>query len=184
MGMDEDDLKREYNEMMQGDDGVEVDEKELEQKYEDFYTRLRERIIAQLDKKKPPSKDTAYNALVNLLTLLPDLFHLGFKLFFDKSIPVENKAGLVFALAYVISPIDFVPDWIPVAGWVDDLIVIANALNKLFDTDDEATKEAIIKYWAGEEDVFEKVKHILDFAAEATKSLPKKFADFLQNLLK
>ncbi len=30
---------------------------------------------------------------------------------------------LILALLYIISPIDLVPDFIPVAGWVDDLAV-------------------------------------------------------------
>jgi len=30
---------------------------------------------------------------------------------------------LVLALLYIISPIDFIPDPIPVVGWVDDLAV-------------------------------------------------------------
>ena len=30
---------------------------------------------------------------------------------------------LILALLYIISPIDLIPDAIPVAGWVDDLAV-------------------------------------------------------------
>jgi len=31
---------------------------------------------------------------------------------------------LILDLIYVISPIDFIPDFIPVIGWVDDIIAI------------------------------------------------------------
>ena len=30
---------------------------------------------------------------------------------------------IVLAVLYIISPIDFIPDVIPVAGWVDDVVV-------------------------------------------------------------
>lgn len=42
-------------------------------------------------------------------------------------------ASLVAAL-YVISPIDIVPDWIPLAGWIDDILVIS-AVVRLARTD-------------------------------------------------
>ena len=31
---------------------------------------------------------------------------------------------LVFIFAYIISPIDIVPDFIPFAGWLDDLVIV------------------------------------------------------------
>lgn len=37
----------------------------------------------------------------------------------------------VLAIAYVLSPIDLIPDWIPVVGWVDDGFVIYLLLKRL-----------------------------------------------------
>lgn len=37
----------------------------------------------------------------------------------------QVKAGIVFALTYFISPIDFIPDTIPFAGYIDDALVVA-----------------------------------------------------------
>lgn len=34
---------------------------------------------------------------------------------------------LILALLYIISPIDLVPDVIPVVGWADDLAVVVTA---------------------------------------------------------
>ena len=40
--------------------------------------------------------------------------------------PVKWRAaiGLVIILAYVISPFDVIPDFIPLSGWLDDLFVV------------------------------------------------------------
>ena len=37
---------------------------------------------------------------------------------------------ILAALAYIVSPIDLIPDFIPVAGWADDLVVLLLALNQ------------------------------------------------------
>ncbi|MEO7221238.1 MAG: YkvA family protein [Devosia sp.] len=38
--------------------------------------------------------------------------------------PVWLKALMLLIPAYLISPIDILPDFIPVLGWLDDLVVI------------------------------------------------------------
>jgi len=37
--------------------------------------------------------------------------------------------GLVLISAYVVSPIDLIPDFIPIAGWLDDLVVVPLGLS-------------------------------------------------------
>lgn len=164
-----------------------VNEEYQQQQYEDFYTRLRVKIREQLDswqKKREGKKKTAYAKLVELLFALPDLFHLSVKLLFDKKVPPENKGALVAGIVYVISPIDLIPDVIPVAGWVDDLIVIALALNKFLDTDDGVVADAQKKYWAGDEDVLKAIKRIIEVADSAVRFLPKELMKMTRDIFK
>lgn len=42
--------------------------------------------------------------------------------------PMGVKAGIIAALGYFISPIDFIPDFIPVVGFTDDLAAIGAAI--------------------------------------------------------
>jgi len=166
---------------------METNDKSSEQMYDDFYKKLRRKIRMQLNswrKKRKGKKRTPYELLVEMLFLLPDLFHLAVKLFFDKNVPAKNKGTLLAAIVYVVSPIDLIPDVIPVAGWVDDLIVIAMALNKFLDTEDKRIKDAVDRHWAGEEDVFEVVKHIIELADSVVKFLPKNVIQRIKDMFK
>jgi uncharacterized membrane protein YkvA (DUF1232 family) len=37
---------------------------------------------------------------------------------------VGGKVIVLLVLAYALSPVDLIPDWIPVIGYVDDLIIV------------------------------------------------------------
>ncbi len=44
--------------------------------------------------------------------------------FKDPAVPFYKKGLVVLALIYVISPVDAIPDVIPIFGWLDDIGVI------------------------------------------------------------
>jgi uncharacterized membrane protein YkvA (DUF1232 family) len=49
----------------------------------------------------------------------------------DPAAPKLPKAMAVLALAYVVMPADFIPDLVPVLGWLDDLGMTGIALGFL-----------------------------------------------------
>ena len=53
----------------------------------------------------------------DLLTLLYALRNPGTPLFL--------KGAILLLVLYVFSPVDLLPDWLPVAGWIDDITLIA-----------------------------------------------------------
>ena len=42
----------------------------------------------------------------------------------SRSVKLRAVIGLALIFAYIISPIDIIPDFIPISGWLDDLIVV------------------------------------------------------------
>jgi uncharacterized membrane protein YkvA (DUF1232 family) len=79
-----------------------------------------------------PSKLAALRPLLrggrlgSLRTLLRDV-HTLFELLTDRSFPVpwRTTAAIVFGLGYFLMSIDLIPDAIPVVGFLDDALVIA-----------------------------------------------------------
>ena len=56
-------------------------------------------------------------------------------------VPVKDKAIIIGALGYLISPLDAVPDAIPIVGLTDDLGVLAFVLGKIWGNVSEEIKE-------------------------------------------
>jgi uncharacterized membrane protein YkvA (DUF1232 family) len=56
----------------------------------------------------------------------------------DQRIPERDKKILLAMLALIISPFDIIPDWIPIIGLMDDLILMAVVLDYLFNVLDQA----------------------------------------------
>lgn len=51
----------------------------------------------------------------------------AWRFFTDREASLFVKLLFVFALVYVVMPVDAIPDVIPVVGWLDDLGVVAIA---------------------------------------------------------
>lgn len=56
----------------------------------------------------------------------------------DERIPERDKKVVLAMLALIISPFDIIPDWIPIIGFLDDLILIAIVLDYFFNILDQA----------------------------------------------
>lgn len=61
--------------------------------------------------------------LGELLRVIPDVVRLIRRLLGDRAVPLGAKVALVVLLAWLISPIDLIPEFIPVLGPLDDVVV-------------------------------------------------------------
>ena len=84
--------------------------------------------------------------LVEFLRLLPDLLVLLQRLARDGSLPRGVRVLLLLLLAYLALPFDLIPDFVPIAGYADDAIIVAVALRF---TVRRAGAEAVTRHWPG-----------------------------------
>ena len=81
------------------------------------------------------------------LRLLPDLLRLVRRLAGDRTLPRGVRVRLWLLLGYLLSPIDLVPDVIPVLGYADDVVVVALALRSVVR---RSGPDALARHWPGE----------------------------------
>jgi len=86
------------------------------------------------------------SGLRETMRVLPDLLGLLRRLVSDPQVPRRVRLTLVVLIGYLASPIDLVPDFIPVLGYADDAIVVAIALRSVVR---HAGPEAITRHWRG-----------------------------------
>jgi uncharacterized membrane protein YkvA (DUF1232 family) len=82
----------------------------------------------------------------DVLRFLPDLLRLLRRLAADRSVPGAVRAALILLVAYLIVPIDLVPDFIPIIGYADDVLVTALVLRF---TVRRAGPAALERHWPG-----------------------------------
>jgi uncharacterized membrane protein YkvA (DUF1232 family) len=80
------------------------------------------------------------------LRLLPDLLRLIRRLLADRTVAVGVRVLLVLLLVYLASPIDLVPDFIPVIGYADDVVIVALVLRSVVAS---AGADAVRRHWPG-----------------------------------
>jgi len=81
--------------------------------------------------------------------LLPDTLRLVRRLAADGTIPRRTRwlVGLLFV--YLASPVDLVPDFVPVIGYADDAIITAFALRHVIR---KAGRDKLHEHWPGSPD--------------------------------
>jgi uncharacterized membrane protein YkvA (DUF1232 family) len=75
-----------------------------------------------------------------------------------------DKAIIIGALGYMISPLDVIPDAIPIAGLTDDLAVLLYVLKKVWtgiDPEIIAKAKEKLSKWFDEEEINE-IQHLFD----------------------
>ncbi len=91
--------------------------------------------------------------ITDLILVLPDLLLLLIKLMKDQRVPAELKLKITLAVAYVVSPIDLIPEALgSVLGFVDDTLAMAVLIAGLID---DIPNEVIYDNWTGRADILE-----------------------------
>jgi uncharacterized membrane protein YkvA (DUF1232 family) len=92
-----------------------------------------------------------------LAGFIPDCVVLVRRLLGDPRIPRRRKALLGLLVGYLALPFDLVPDFIPVAGQLDDAIVVALVLRAVLRSGGETL---LREHWPGPDASFELVRRV------------------------
>lgn len=121
-------------------------------KVDDNYSKIRNNID-----EKVPNK---YNKVLEYAMIVPDIIALFWRLFRDKRVSIKVKLLIGGITAYLASPIDILPDFIPFVGKIDDVAIAFYGLQKIVA---EVPKEIIIQNWQGEEDIILKLEEVINY---------------------
>ncbi|HEY3182134.1 MAG TPA: DUF1232 domain-containing protein [Gaiellaceae bacterium] len=83
-----------------------------------------------------------------LASFVPDCLVLFRRLLADPRVPRRGKLALALLVAYLAMPFDLVPDFIPVAGQLDDAILVAAAIAYVVR---RAGRDVVEELWPGSE---------------------------------
>lgn len=108
----------------------------------------RARAVRDEDEPSTPSPRTgAKRTLMSTLKDLPNFLRLLGGLLTDRRVAYTDKLLVGGAIAYILLPMDFIPDYIPFLGEVDDLFVLVLALQRLIAN---AGRTVIQDHWMGD----------------------------------
>ncbi len=89
----------------------------------------------------------AKRTVAHYIGQLPKYVRLLAGLLTDRRVSIVDKLLVGAAIAYIIAPLDLVPEFIPFLGQVDDVYLLVLALQRLMRN---AGRRVVLDHWAGE----------------------------------
>ena len=114
-------------------------QKDIDEKFESFDSYTEEDAQKVMDNQEKIEKIASNETLHKYLNDIKLYFQMLGDVFTGKykKVPVGTIAAIVGTLLYVLSPVDLIPDFIPVVGYLDDAAMLALCLNfTKFDVDE------------------------------------------------
>jgi uncharacterized membrane protein YkvA (DUF1232 family) len=89
----------------------------------------------------------AKRTLTGVMREIPNYLRLLFGLMTDRRVERVDKLLVMGAIAYILVPLDWLPDFIPFLGEVDDLFVLMLSLQRLIHN---AGRRVLLDHWPGD----------------------------------
>lgn len=103
----------------------------------------------------------ARQLVTDAVMMMPNIIKLVGRLLKDPRVPRRAKITLGLAAAYTLSPIDLIPEVIPVIGWADDVIIVMFAIDSLIERAGPAVVE---EHWDGPGDLLALVRDVVSLS--------------------
>ncbi len=94
----------------------------------------------------PGPRTGAKRTVIYYMKQLPAYLRLLGGLLSDKRIAATDKLLVAGAIAYIVMPLDIIPDFIPFLGEVDDVFILVLALQRLVSN---AGRNVLAAHWTG-----------------------------------
>lgn len=91
------------------------------------------------------------------MRLVPDVLRLLKRLLADRSLPAGVRVRVALLALYLLSPIDIVPDVIPVIGYADDVVLVVLVLRSVIRRSGE---QAVDRHWPGTDEGLRTLKRL------------------------
>lgn len=101
----------------------------------------------QVDEIPEQPRRGARRTVMGAIRQLPSYVKLLLGLMRDARVSRVDRLLVVGAIAYVLMPLDFIPDLIPFLGQVDDVFLVMAALQRLVD---HAGDDVVLDHWPGD----------------------------------
>ena len=107
----------------------------------------RRRRKAAAEEAATAPRSGAKRTVVNTMRELPNFLRLLYGLLTDRRVERIDKLLVAGAIAYILLPIDYMPDFIPFLGEVDDIFLLMMSLQRLIQN---AGRKVLEDHWMGE----------------------------------
>ena len=121
-----------------------------------------------IDESPPVPRRTYGDLALEAALLLPNLTKLLGRLLVDDRVPLRRKVFVGAVLAYVVSPIDLIPDFIVGIGHLDDIVLVSLAVDQLMTGTSE---DVVLEHWDGSVDALDLVRSVFAWGAEIVPSV-------------
>jgi uncharacterized membrane protein YkvA (DUF1232 family) len=101
---------------------------------------------AEVEAERTP-RTGAKRTVMGSISELPNFLRLLYGLITDSRVQAVDKLVVAGAIAYILLPVDVIPDFIPFLGEVDDVFLLMLALQRLIAN---AGRAVVQTYWAGD----------------------------------
>lgn len=108
--------------------------------------RRARRLPADVQVERAP-RTGAKRTVMGTISELPNFLRLLYGLITDSRVNAVDKLVVAGAIAYILLPVDVIPDFIPFLGEVDDVFLLVLALQRLIAN---AGRPVLHDYWVGD----------------------------------
>jgi uncharacterized membrane protein YkvA (DUF1232 family) len=100
--------------------------------------------VRDLRRRRP--RTGAKRTVLATIRQIPAYLRLLAGLLVDRRVSIVDKLIVAGAIAYIVAPVDLIPDYLPFIGEVDDVFLLVMALQRLVEN---AGRRVLLDHWTG-----------------------------------